>query len=111
MSIQIKIYYAEVNYVIQIQLLPNYISPQKIPFSMYQLKKFIMQHPMTFYLIRNYSTKVAKSPSSWIDDYFDWLNIEFCCHVQEDNVTFCPSIGKFYRPKLIIEFRPNSPSP
>ena len=39
-------------------------------------------------------TRVAKPPSSWIDDYLDWLYIDFCCKIQKDNVTFCPSNSK-----------------
>ncbi|XP_055296529.1 NPC intracellular cholesterol transporter 1 homolog 1b [Sitodiplosis mosellana] len=36
-------------------------------------------------------TRVAKPPSSWIDDYIDWLAIGTCCRIQSDNITFCPS--------------------
>lgn len=32
-------------------------------------------------------------PSSWIDDYIDWLNIAECCKTY-DNGTFCPSSSK-----------------
>lgn len=33
---------------------------------------------------------MAKSPSSWADDYFDWLKIEGCCKEFPENSTFCP---------------------
>ncbi|XP_031627932.1 NPC intracellular cholesterol transporter 1 homolog 1b [Contarinia nasturtii] len=35
-------------------------------------------------------TKLAKPPSSFIDDYFDWLSVETCCKIDQDN-QFCPS--------------------
>lgn len=44
---------------------------------------------MYFFPITN-RTRIAKPPSSWIDDYIDWLNLESCCKMYE-NGTFCPS--------------------
>lgn len=37
-------------------------------------------------------TKLAIPSNSWIDDYFDWLSSEDCCHVfKNDTSSFCPS--------------------
>lgn len=37
------------------------------------------------------STKIAESVSSWLDDYFSWLNSPSCCRVHNDTGEFCPS--------------------
>ena len=37
-----------------------------------------------------YSTMVAQPASSWIDDYFDWLNSDNCCRLNGTG-GFCPS--------------------
>ncbi|XP_063702707.1 NPC intracellular cholesterol transporter 1 [Culicoides brevitarsis] len=35
-------------------------------------------------------TYIARSASSWIDDYFDWSSIPDCCRKFERNDSFCP---------------------
>jgi len=40
------------------------------------------------------SSRIAYPPSSWIDDYFDWLaRGSGCCRQFETNSSFCPSAG------------------
>ncbi|CAO1305403.1 unnamed protein product [Diamesa tonsa] len=40
------------------------------------------------------SSYIAKPASSWLDDYFDWSQIEKCCKKQKDaNEGFCPHSG------------------
>uniref|UniRef100_A0A0K8UN34 Niemann-Pick C1 protein n=1 Tax=Bactrocera latifrons TaxID=174628 RepID=A0A0K8UN34_BACLA len=39
-------------------------------------------------------THLARSASSWIDDYIDWLSIGDCCKVNATDGTFCPSNSK-----------------
>ncbi|XP_011198907.2 NPC intracellular cholesterol transporter 1 homolog 1b [Bactrocera dorsalis] len=39
-------------------------------------------------------TYLARSASSWIDDYIDWLGIDDCCKVNATDGTFCPSNSK-----------------
>ncbi|KAI0984837.1 hypothetical protein GJ496_004615 [Pomphorhynchus laevis] len=34
---------------------------------------------------------IAKSPSSWLDGYIDWIGTYGCCRTLNDDVTFCPS--------------------
>ncbi|XP_053950504.1 NPC intracellular cholesterol transporter 1 homolog 1b [Anastrepha ludens] len=36
-------------------------------------------------------TYLARSASSWIDDYIDWLSISDCCKVNSTDGSFCPS--------------------
>ncbi|CRL00931.1 CLUMA_CG014455, isoform A, partial [Clunio marinus] len=36
------------------------------------------------------STYIARPASSWIDDYFDWSQIETCCRINKFNDSFCP---------------------
>ncbi|GFR77232.1 niemann-Pick C1 protein, partial [Elysia marginata] len=37
------------------------------------------------------STRIAESVSSWLDDYFSWLNSPSCCRIHDDTGDFCPS--------------------
>uniref|UniRef100_W8BF01 Niemann-Pick C1 protein n=1 Tax=Ceratitis capitata TaxID=7213 RepID=W8BF01_CERCA len=39
-------------------------------------------------------THLARSASSWIDDYIDWLAIDDCCKINATDGTFCPSNSK-----------------
>ena len=48
---------------------------------------------LTFFhsFIHSFRSYLAKSPSSWIDDYFDWLsNSNSCCKEFKVNSSFCP---------------------
>ncbi|XP_049770366.1 NPC intracellular cholesterol transporter 1-like isoform X1 [Schistocerca cancellata] len=36
------------------------------------------------------SSYLAKPPSSWLDDYFDWSGAEKCCQFRPENGSFCP---------------------
>lgn len=36
-------------------------------------------------------TKIARPPSSWLDDYIDWLSISTCCKVNQTDGSFCLS--------------------
>jgi Niemann-Pick C1 protein len=36
------------------------------------------------------SSYIARPASSWIDDYFDWSQIESCCKENKANESFCP---------------------
>lgn len=40
----------------------------------------------------NYSY-IARPPSSWIDDYFDWTGSAACCRYFPNNGSFCPHTG------------------
>lgn len=39
-------------------------------------------------------TKIARPPSSWLDDYIDWLSISSCCKVNRTDGSFCMSSGE-----------------
>ncbi|XP_030379061.1 NPC intracellular cholesterol transporter 1 homolog 1b [Scaptodrosophila lebanonensis] len=39
-------------------------------------------------------TSLARSASSWIDDYIDWLSISDCCKYNATTLAFCPSNSK-----------------
>lgn len=39
-------------------------------------------------------TYIARSASSWIDDYFDWASIPDCCRYYSRNESFCPHSSK-----------------
>ncbi|XP_067640967.1 NPC intracellular cholesterol transporter 1 homolog 1b [Eurosta solidaginis] len=39
-------------------------------------------------------TYLARSASSWIDDYIEWLAISDCCKINSTDNTFCPSNSK-----------------
>uniref|UniRef100_A0A8C4F214 Niemann-Pick disease, type C1 n=1 Tax=Dicentrarchus labrax TaxID=13489 RepID=A0A8C4F214_DICLA len=46
-------------------------------------------------LISNYTT-IAFTPSSWLDDYFDWVKPQStCCRYYNNTGTFCNASGKF----------------
>lgn len=38
-------------------------------------------------------TYVARPPSSWLDDYFDWAGSSSCCRYFPNNGSFCPHSG------------------
>lgn len=40
-------------------------------------------------------TRLNKAPSSWIDDYIDWLSLETCCKVDLKTNGFCLSNSKY----------------
>lgn len=39
-------------------------------------------------------TYVARRPSSWLDDYFDWTDLSSCCREKISDGGFCPHSGK-----------------
>lgn len=39
-------------------------------------------------------TRIVRPPSSWIDDFIDWLSVETCCQMHKETGDFCPSISK-----------------
>lgn len=39
-------------------------------------------------------TKIARTSSSWLDDYIDWLSISECCKVYRSDESFCLSSSK-----------------
>ena len=42
------------------------------------------------------STTVAFTPSSWLDDYFDWVKPQStCCRYYNTTGAFCNASGKF----------------
>ena len=47
-----------------------------------------------FHLINKHRTRLNKAPSSWIDDYIDWLSLEeTCCRIDPKTNGFCLSSG------------------
>ena len=34
---------------------------------------------------------IASTPASWIDDYLDWLKIDYCCRYDSSSGEFCPA--------------------
>lgn len=40
------------------------------------------------------ATYIARPPSSWIDDYFDWSQSSSCCQYFANNASFCPHTSK-----------------
>jgi len=38
---------------------------------------------------------IEYSPSSWLDDYFDWVAPHGCCRHYNDSSKFCPSNGNY----------------
>lgn len=39
-------------------------------------------------------TYIARPPSSWIDDFFDWTGSSSCCKYFPNNGSFCPHPSK-----------------
>lgn len=62
-----------------------------------------------------FSSWISNSASSWLDDYFDWLDpngAPLCCRIDKTNQHFCPSSDRSpncvsCNPKL-IDGRPNA---
>lgn len=55
-------------------------------------------------------TYVARPPSSWLDDYFDWTAASECCKYFPNNASFCPHDSKYSVERVFstaIEFRQN----
>lgn len=48
------------------------------------------------------STYIARPPSSWIDDYFDWSQSMDCCKYFANNGSFCPHSSKYIFKFFII---------
>lgn len=57
------------------------------------------------------SSYLAKTPSSWIDDYFDWiLNSKECCRQFKGNGSFCPHQNVECEPcdVNVVDWRPET---
>lgn len=64
-----------------------------LKFSVKIMKMFILQ-PLII-LSSFTSTNIAYTPSSWIDDYFDWVKPQStCCRYYNDSGAFCNASGK-----------------
>jgi hypothetical protein len=62
-------------------------------------------YKIDFHIISIYSSTIAQPASSWIDDYFDWINSAGnppCCRLY-DNGTFCPATCKYTKIGYMIE--------
>lgn len=64
------------------------------PFQVFLSKTHWMWHTCS-------STGIAQSATSWIDDYFSWINSQGqipCCRIHSSNGHFCPSTGMYTTP-------------
>lgn len=41
------------------------------------------------------ATYIARPPSSWIDDFFDWSASDACCKYHANDASFCPNNGEW----------------
>lgn len=51
-------------------------------------------------------TYIARPPSSWLDDYFDWTASSECCFYFANNGSFCPHFRKYILIYGILKWKP-----